>query len=167
MALFLLFNGAAVTDTYNYSIPANSNGTFTISLYLTAHTTFDGSINITSNDPNLSAQQITLHVDTSTANEDPVQIPEITSLQGNFPNPFNPETTIRFGLKEAGKIKLDIYNTKGQHIRTLVNDDLKAGYHNTVWNGTDDNGKPVSSGMYLYRMQATGVNQTRKMMLMK
>jgi hypothetical protein len=163
----LLFNGAAVTDTYNYSIPANSNGTFTISLYLTAQTTFNGNISITSNDPNLTSQQISLHVDTSTANEDPLQIPEITSLQGNFPNPFNPETTIRFGLKQAGRVSIEIYNTKGQHIRTLVSDKLKAGYHSAVWNGTDSSGKAVSSGMYLYRMQTEGFAQTRKMMLMK
>jgi flagellar hook assembly protein FlgD len=100
------------------------------------------------------------------ANSDNI-LPAVTKLEGNFPNPFNPVTTIRFAAKDAGKLSLNIYNTKGQLVRSLVNGDVKAGNHSIVWNGTDDNGKPVSSGVYLYRMQTSGYAKTQKMMLMK
>jgi len=162
----LLFNGNPVSDNYNYSIPAGQNGIFTVSLYLTSITVLDEFITITSNDASVPSQQIALHIDT-VANDDDNNIPLVTKLEGNYPNPFNPVTTIRFAVKEPGKILINIYNPKGQLVKTLVNDNLKAGNHSTTWNGTDEHGKSVSSGVYLYRMQASGVSQTRKMMLMK
>ncbi len=162
----LFFNGVPVTDNYSYSIPANGNGIFRVSLYLTSVLTLNENISITSNDPSMGSQQVALHIQT-VANDDPNQIPAITSLEGNYPNPFNPETTIRFGLKQAGKVSVAIYNTRGQLVTTLVSDNLKAGRHSLVWNGKDASGKAVTSGMYLYRMQADGYSQTKKMMLMK
>lgn len=162
----LLFNGNPVGDNYNYSIPAGQNGIFTVSLYLTSTTVLNEFITLTSNDASLPSQQIALHIDT-VANDDDNYIPLVTKLEGNYPNPFNPVTTIRFAVKEPGKISINIYNPKGQLVKTLVNDNLKAGNHSAVWNGTDEHGKPVSSGVYLYRMQASGISQTRKMMLMK
>ncbi|MFO7660062.1 MAG: C25 family cysteine peptidase [Candidatus Cloacimonadaceae bacterium] len=162
----LSFNGTPVSDTYNYSIPAFGTGIFTISLLLTAPAVVDEYIVITSNDAAHPTQQITLHIAT-TANDDDNNIPAVTKLEGNYPNPFNPSTTIRFGLKEPGQVAINIYNNKGQLVRTLVSENKKAGMHSVVWNGTDNSGKPVSSGVYLYRMQAEGLSQTRKMMLMK
>jgi len=162
----LLFNGVPVNDTYNYTIPAYGTGIFTISLLLTSPTTLDELIVITSNDPSHATQQIALHIDT-TANDDDNNIPAVTKLEGNYPNPFNPSTTIRFAVKEPGQITINVYNNKGQLVKTLLNENKKAGNHSVIWNGTDNNGKSVSSGIYLYRMQTTGLSQTRKMMLMK
>jgi len=85
----------------------------------------------------------------------------------NYPNPFNPETTISFSLPESGFTSVKIYNLKGQVVRTLVNGDTPAGIHKVVWNGTDQNSKSVSSGMYFYSVTNAGKTITRKMLLMK
>nr|MDA3814656.1 agmatine deiminase family protein [Candidatus Cloacimonadota bacterium] len=71
-----------------------------------------------------------------------------TKLLGNYPNPFNPETTIKYNLKNAADVTLSIYNTKGQLVHTLVNSSQVAGMHSKVWNGKDTNGRNVSSGIY-------------------
>ena len=89
------------------------------------------------------------------------------ALVGNYPNPFNPETTIRFSTAQAGPVRIDIYNTRGQIVKTLVNDQREAGNHSVVWNGTDNNGRITSSGIYYYKMQAGSYSSTRKMILMK
>ena len=90
-----------------------------------------------------------------------------TKLSKNYPNPFNPTTTIAYSVKEAAPVKLEIYNIKGQKVRTLVNDVMTAGNHSVVWNGHDDNGKNVSSGVYFYRMTTPKFSATQKMLLMK
>jgi len=100
-------------------------------------------------------------------NDDPA-VPNVTyMLHQNYPNPFNPETTISFDMPKAGFANLSIYNVKGQLIKNLINENLDFGRHSVVWNGTDNNGKPVTSGLYLYRLTTNGVTETKKMMLMK
>jgi len=94
-------------------------------------------------------------------------IPAKTALSGNYPNPFNPTTTIQYQLKENSHVNLEIFNMKGQKVKTLVNTDMEAGYHNAVWNGTDQNGRGVSSGIYFYKMKAGRYTSTKKMILMK
>ncbi|MFA6632295.1 MAG: FlgD immunoglobulin-like domain containing protein [Kiritimatiellia bacterium] len=97
--------------------------------------------------------------------EDLVTVP--TFSISNYPNPFNPETTITYSLPEATKMRLDIYNLKGQLIKTLVNEAKAAGKYSVVWKGTDDSHHPVSSGIYIYKMSAGKYNSTRRMILMK
>ncbi len=76
-------------------------------------------------------------------------LPAVTELIGNYPNPFNPATTFSFSIAtNSSLVELSIYNIKGQKVRTLVNKEVNSGYHNVVWNGKDDNGKGVSSGIY-------------------
>ncbi len=102
-------------------------------------------------------------------------IPQQFALLQNFPNPFNPSTTLAFQLLQDSQISLTIYNAAGQEVRTLVNKSFAAGTHQVEWDGRDNNGNLVSSGIYLYRMSAvtnTGedasqFNQVRKMVLMK
>lgn len=91
----------------------------------------------------------------------------ITSLGKNYPNPFNPTTTIQFSLAEAGRAKLSIYNTRGQLVRQLADSDYLAGKHQLVWDGRDRQGKSVASGLYFYRLQAGKYSQSHKMILMK
>ena len=94
--------------------------------------------------------------------------PKIESLTiSNYPNPFNPETTIIFSLPNSGNVSLDIFNIRGQKIRTLVNESMNAGHHQVVWNGTDDFSRNVSSGIYFYRINAGGESLTRRMLLLK
>ncbi|MDO9576360.1 MAG: FlgD immunoglobulin-like domain containing protein, partial [Candidatus Cloacimonadales bacterium] len=90
----------------------------------------------------------------------------VTELSGNYPNPFNPTTTIAFSLKEDSQVILEVYNVKGESIKQLVSDQLSAGQHSVVWNGTDNSGKPVSSGIYFYKLRSKNFSSTRKMILM-
>jgi len=90
-----------------------------------------------------------------------------TILLPNHPNPFNPETTIKFSLQQSGSVKLEIYDIKGLLIRTLVNDQLGSGPHQVVWRGRNRFGEGVASGTYFYRLTTGGAVQTRKMLLLK
>jgi hypothetical protein len=94
-------------------------------------------------------------------------LPLKTQLTGNYPNPFNPDTTIKFSLKETGQVRLDIFNTKGQKVTTLVNSNLEKGQHQINWDGKDDNGKAVTSGIYYYKMTTKDFSNIKKMMLIK
>jgi len=97
--------------------------------------------------------------------------PATYDLAQNHPNPFNPETRIQFQLPEPADVELAIYNIQGQLVRTLVNGNYIAGFHNVTWNATDLNGQPVAGGVYIYKLQATGETKstgfTKKMILMK
>ncbi|MDP8201734.1 MAG: carboxypeptidase regulatory-like domain-containing protein [Candidatus Tenebribacter burtonii] len=90
-----------------------------------------------------------------------------TTLNGNVPNPFNPTTTISFSLETAGYVNIDIYNVKGEKVRTLVDENLEATSHSVVWDGKDDLGRTTSSGVYFYKMKTGSFTSTKKMVLMK
>ncbi|MBC8414871.1 MAG: T9SS type A sorting domain-containing protein [Candidatus Cloacimonetes bacterium] len=85
----------------------------------------------------------------------------------NYPNPFNPETKIVFNLPESGQVKLEIYNIKGQKVKTLLDCYMSPGRSEMIWNGKDDNGKRVSSGVYFYQLVAEKKTITKKMILIK
>ncbi|MBN2461902.1 MAG: T9SS type A sorting domain-containing protein, partial [Candidatus Cloacimonetes bacterium] len=93
-------------------------------------------------------------------------VPQLT-LRQNYPNPFNPITNISFSLREAGNVSIEIFNVKGQKVKTLINEYRNSGDHQVVWNGTDDNNRAVDSGIYFYKMSAKGDTETRKMVLLK
>jgi hypothetical protein len=89
------------------------------------------------------------------------------SLSNYYPNPFNPETKIVFNLPEEGNVKLEIYNIKGQKVKTLLDCYMSPGRSEMIWNGKDDNGKPVGSGVYFYKLQTPEKCFTKKCMLLK
>jgi FlgD Ig-like domain len=89
------------------------------------------------------------------------------TLEQNVPNPFNPETTIRFSLPAGERVALAVYSTNGALVRTLVDGVQPAGSHDVTWDGRDASGRPVSSGVYFYRLSAGKFNETRKMVLLK
>ncbi|MDP6670071.1 MAG: proprotein convertase P-domain-containing protein, partial [Candidatus Krumholzibacteria bacterium] len=95
------------------------------------------------------------------------EVPTVLSLGMAFPNPFNPKTTIRFALPEAGEIELAIYDVSGRRVRTLASGLWQTGKHELVWTGRDDRGNTVSSGLYFYRLTSDGKSLTEKMLLMK
>jgi len=94
-------------------------------------------------------------------------IPEVYSLSQNFPNPFNPTTKFGFGLPEDADVRIRIYNILGQEVKTLVHNHLPAGYRFILWNGTDNYGRNVTSGVYIAVMESKDFRQVRKMVLMK
>ena len=93
--------------------------------------------------------------------------PLTTSLQANYPNPFNPQTTISFTLSKNMPVRIDIFNVKGQKVKTLVNEILGLGRHQHIWNGRDDNNRIVASGVYFARLSTPDGSQIQKMMLLK
>lgn len=98
---------------------------------------------------------------------DSPSLPETYTLGQNTPNPFNPNTSIEFALPRSGQVKVEVFNILGQKVRTLVDENLKAGFKRVDWDGTDDGGQSVASGIYLYRMTANDFSETKKMVLMK
>jgi len=94
-------------------------------------------------------------------------IPTEFALHENYPNPFNPTTTLRFDLPEVSNISLTIYNMLGQKIKTYDMQSTPAGYHTLKWNATNDYGDPVGAGVYLYQLQTKDFVKTRKMVLLK
>jgi len=108
---------------------------------------------------------MTFSYEVSGADENELTVGPIESL--NYPNPFNPTTTISFETQVECNVAIDIYNVKGQLINTLVNDTFDAGSHSLIWNGTDDNGNTVPSGVYFYKTKSGKYTTSKKMILMK
>ncbi len=94
-------------------------------------------------------------------------IPDDYVLDQNYPNPFNPSTRISFGLPEMGRVRLDIFDLMGRHVRTLVDGELNAGMYEVVWDGRDNRGQKVATGIYLYKLQAPDALLQKKMILSK
>ena len=95
-------------------------------------------------------------------------VPEEFAIKQNFPNPFNPTTRIRYQLPEQSNVTIQIYDIMGRIVRTLVtNQNELAGFHQLTWDATNNNGDPVSAGMYLYVIQAGDFRDTKKMVLLK
>jgi hypothetical protein len=108
-----------------------------------------------------------VEVEGGTASDDPVTPVVATALNGNYPNPFNPETTISYSVKNSAPVAIEIYNTKGQKVRTLVNETKASGNYSVRWDGTDENGQKVTSGVYFYKMNTGKYTSSKKMILMK
>jgi len=97
-----------------------------------------------------------------------ITVPSLRSvLKQNYPNPFNPSTTISFDIVSAGAVNVSVYNVRGQRVRVLVDKYMPVGEHNVAWDGLDEHGSAVGSGVYLYRMSAGGYSSVKKMVLMK
>jgi len=105
------------------------------------------------------------HYDTTSTEDD---IVAINPFLKNFPNPFNPETSIKFTAEDAEDAEIIIYNIKGQKVRELKIENLKLKINEVVWDGTDNNSKPVSSGIYLYKLNLNGKTEAvKKCLLLK
>ena len=100
------------------------------------------------------------------------ELPKEYALSQNYPNPFNPTTGIKYALPVDSKVTMEIYNIVGQRVRTLVNNNMPAGYHAAEWDGTGTAGQQLASGVYFLQMSATGTNgksfnELRKLMMLK
>ena len=94
-------------------------------------------------------------------------LPGQTALLDNYPNPFNSRTRIAYRLAASGPVRLSIYNSLGQPVRTLVDGSQAAGEHRVAWDGRDQRGSAVSSGVYLTRLLYPGGMQTRRLILLR
>ena len=95
------------------------------------------------------------------------RLPAATLLHPNYPNPFNPKTTISFTLSQAGAVRLSIYSLDGRHVATLANEEMAVGPHQMQWSGLDENGSTVSSGTYIVRLVAPDKMQSQRITLIK
>jgi len=106
-------------------------------------------------------------VDLSKRAHKEVSVPARFTLEQNYPNPFNPETRVDFSLPENTHVALTVFNVLGREVKILINDDLTAGPHSAVWDGTDGSGRAVASGVYYYRLDTAVGSASRKMVLLK
>jgi len=96
-----------------------------------------------------------------------IEVPTTYGLSQNYPNPFNPSTNIGFAMPVAGMAKIEVFNILGERIATPLNGAVDAGLHTVVWDGRNDSGEPVASGVYFYRFSADNYTEAKKMMLLK
>ena len=94
-------------------------------------------------------------------------LPTVYAIHQNYPNPFNPTTQIKYDLPEGAMVSITIYDIMGRSIKSLVNSNQSAGYRSIQWNATNNQGQPVSAGVYLYTIEAGDFRQTKKMILLK
>jgi hypothetical protein len=134
-----------------------------------ADTTLFADVEITSNDP--ANPLVTVPVEIKVTDVTSVggvdQLPTTFAVSQNYPNPFNPSTTIKYQLPQSSQVTIGIYNLLGQKVRTLLNDNQEPGDHEVTWNGLNDTGAQVSSGVYFYRFQANDFVSSKKMMFLK
>lgn len=116
--------------------------------------------------PNFTGAKLVFFTDVEIIS-DGTLLPETFALSQNYPNPFNPSTRISFDTPKRAHVTLAVYNVLGQQIRTLVNQELPAGRHSVTWEGDNDSGAKVASGMYFYKLISTDFVTSRKMMLVK
>jgi flagellar hook assembly protein FlgD len=95
------------------------------------------------------------------------EIPTSFAIQNNYPNPFNPTTTVKYQIPENTHVRLVVYNMLGQRVRTIVDQPREAGYYSVQWDGKNDYGVSITSGIYVYRIQAGSFVAARKMNLIK
>lgn len=136
---------------------------------------------ISSNDPlnpeTLVPVQVTVELPSVVDDIAIPTLPQVFRLSQNYPNPFsprsglfrakNPQTIIVYQLPQAGKVSLKVYNTVGQLVKTVVEAERDSGCHTVFWDGTDDQGHTVASGVYFYRLEAEGQVQTRKLLWLR
>jgi len=129
---------------------------------------YNGEIYIISNDPDNGYVTIPLSVTVNgMSSENEALLPEEFALHQNYPNPFNPVTTLRYDLPENSMVNIKVYDMLGREVRTLVNQVQDAGFKSIIWDATNDYGKSISAGIYLYQIQAGDFIQTEKMVLLK
>ncbi len=97
----------------------------------------------------------------------PAEIPKAYRLDQNYPNPFNPSTTIKYDMKAKGLVTVRIYDVAGRLVRTLVNETKEAGAYSAVWDGRNEGGAAVASGIYFYKMDAGSFSATKKLVLLR
>ena len=145
-----------------YGISISTDGNVYVTGYFYSITAIFGSFTLTSSG---EYDIFVAKLNSSVSVENEIILTEIEL--SNYPNPFNPETTISFSIPKISKVEISIYNIKGQKIKTLTNESFQRGYHEFIWNGRDENGIPVSSGIYFYKIETDNFSVIKKCILLK
>ncbi len=151
---------------YDLDLDSNNDGVFTLPIDLA--TMYEVGIIISNTSTAGGGQGFTVTVERATGIT-PVgdNVKPLFAIDGNHPNPFNPATTIDFSLDRAGAVAIDLYDMRGQRVRSLVSETMPAGAHSVRWDGLDDAGRNVASGTYVARMSSAGQVTTHKLVLTK
>ena len=158
---------SAASNCIPLLVPALSSVTINLNFAPTAEASYNLPMRINSDDPANPALTVDLLGAGYPLADDDAVTPAVTELKGNYPNPFNPSTTISYSVKESTPVLIGIYNLRGQLVRTLVEETKLAGNHKVVFDGLDDNRTPLASGVYLYRMKAGAYVKSQKMIMVK
>ena len=159
-----------------FALPAGTGGTvpltYTLSPELPAGLSFDAATRTISGTPQAEGAPVYTYTVTDALGASVAMLlhtrPAAFSLASNYPNPFNPATTIRYALPQAADVRLTVYNVVGQAVRTLVAEHQSAGRYLVAWDATNDNGHSLSAGIYFYRLQAGDeFHAVKKMLLLK
>ena len=154
-------------NTESFDLQPDESIEVLISFIPQEEATYNETITITSDDPFNPVLEISL----TGIGHNPVGagdiLPIVTEVFQNFPNPFNPDTKIRYSVCKFDKVAISVYNIKGEKVRSLVDAFQEPQWYEVVWNGRDESNKPVSSGVYFYKMKAGKYTSTKKMILMK
>jgi hypothetical protein len=166
--------GCGLTDgNGNYSLNGVTTGAVTLTADKEGYDSATQSVNIPSGPSASGKADFTLSVTAVTSVGYSNDLPINYSLDQNYPNPFNPSTTISFDIPVSSSVTIRVFNVIGQAVRTLVQGTLSQGRHDVVWNGMDDAGRPIASGIYFYSLNATPVSggkmfsDFKKMVLLK
>lgn len=151
------YPGSTVNRNFNAATAPNSNG------YAGAGTP----VQVTNISNSADTMTADFSVQVPTDVDDFFNRPKNFQMAQNYPNPFNPATTISYTLAKSGRVKLEVFNLLGEKVKTLVFAEQRAGLHQENWDGKDQSGRSVSSGLYLYRLRLENFSQTKKMMLVR
>jgi hypothetical protein len=156
-------------DTTSFTIMSGESFTLNVSFSPNQPGPVSGMLLISSNDPATDTLRVDLSGmgDVSVGTRTQPEIPKVFSVSPNYPNPFNPTTTIRYQLPVESNAELVIYDLLGSKVRTLLTEKKEAGSYEVQWDGTNDIGIPVTSGVYVYRFTAGSYQMVRKMILVK
>lgn len=147
-------------NSATFSWTAPSDGTGDVTLYIAGH---QGS----SSGANTELTMVSLEIATAVGEDGSQAIPDEYKLNDNFPNPFNPTTSIEFDLPRNSHVTIEIFNLLGRKVTQLADEEYPAGSHRVIWNGMSSDGQMVSTGIYFYRIVAGDFIDTKKMLLLK
>jgi hypothetical protein len=159
-----LFNGIAMEESEHFSGVESDT---LIILGVVFANAGEYRVRVTNGAGGDTSQVAFLAVTPTTGVRDRGGVPETYTLHQNFPNPFNPTTTIRYDIPEQAMVNISIYNILGQRVRELVDTEHTPGYYRIVWDGTNGYGRAVSSGMYIYRITAGEYSSVKRLLLIK
>ncbi|MEJ2627191.1 MAG: chitobiase/beta-hexosaminidase C-terminal domain-containing protein [bacterium] len=161
-------NNAIIRYTIDESIPDESSPIYTSPIHLDSTTIIKAKAYLTDWTPsNVGTAHYIIDLSTEIESEGLIDFPYFNTLLQNYPNPFNPITTIRFGIPKKDKVTIKIYDILGREIITLVEKNFQAGWYNIIWDGTDNKGRKIDSGLYIYILKAGDFIKVRKLLFLK